>query len=434
MIREHHIHRTARISFGLAFSSSFAFMVSRVVALCAMIFLCSQSGIWMVGGVLIFVCHIFIIFFALSYQGSQFTGFENEQEVVFRLIMSFIYTFYFLPIQRQNLRIKVTLYNAFTGIENLIMIFLLYRIGSTVCDKQAANLQKSCENKLSTKSYEQDRCPSTDFGKIDFFGYRTYKEESCESIFGWFALWGVIVPWFIGLTLYIVNYFVLDPRRKFGLDGGKWHCFGKKTEERADADFMVDTPRYADKTFDFNQVNAQNLHIVQTGQNGQNYQTTPLMDLNERPLPQDLQHQQPRLHNSINLTRQGVPPPSQHFDDNGPTHVSLNTLQHQYMDKLGLTSPMDINIGKAFNLNTIEENHSLTPIQHGSRQAFQKQASIMSQGNGDFDRPELHTFGRGNRPDHASKTRAAQINNKRNRLNSKSHTPVSKNRIPALPE
>jgi hypothetical protein len=226
----------------------------------------------------------------------------------------------------------------------------------------------------------------------------------------------------------MVNTFVLDPRRKFGLDGGKWHCFGKNMEERTDADFMVDTPRYADKTFDFNQVNAQNLHIVQNG----NYQTTPL---NERPLPQHWQNHQPQLHNLVNLTRQGVPPPSQHFDDNGPTHVSLNTLQHQYMDKLGLTSPMDINIGRTFNLNTIEENqHSLTPIQHGSRQAFQKQASIMSQGNGDFDRPELHTFGRGNRPDHASKTRAAQINNKRNRLNSKSHTPVSKNRIPALPE
>ena len=94
IIKENHIHRTARISFVLAFLSSFAFMVSRVVALCAMIFLCSQSGIWIVGGLLIFTCHIFVIFFALSYQGSQFTGFENEQEVVFRLIMSFIYTFY----------------------------------------------------------------------------------------------------------------------------------------------------------------------------------------------------------------------------------------------------------------------------------------------------------------------------------------------------
>jgi len=430
MIKEHHIHRTARISFVLAFSSSFAFMISRVVALCAMIFLCSQSTVWMVGGVLIFICHIFVIFFALSYQGSQFTGFENEQEVVFRLIMSFIYTFYFLPIQREKLRIKVSLYNIVTGIENLIMILILFRIGSNVCDKQAKNLKTSCENVLSTKNYEQNRCPSSPgFEDIELVLYRDYKEESCESIFGYFAVYGVAIPWAIGLILYIINYFVLDPRRKFR------YCFGKKEEERTDADLIMKTPQFVDKTFDLNQQNGQSLQYVQ---NIQNYQTTSLLNQTARPLPVhylNQPQQNPQQYNSTSQTRQGVPPPPlQQFDDNGPTHVSLNTLQHLYMDKLGLTSPMGGN-GKAFNLNTIDENsHSLTPIQQGSRAAFQKQASVMSQGTSAVDRPELHTFGRGNRPVHASKTRADQVNkNNRNRLTSKSHSSVPKNRTPTLP-
>ena len=313
------------------------------------------------------------------------------------------------------------------------MIYLLFRIGSSFCDDQASNLQKTCENVLSTESYELSRCPKSSIktsNSPDFEAYRRHNEDSCESFFGIVALYGVFGPWLIGLVLYIFNYFVLDPRRKFGLDGGRWHCFGKKEERErpADAEFMVETPGYTEtvRTFDFNQVqsfnqvqyvqngqNPQNARNDQNYQNGQNYQTTP-------------QNQNSRLDTRQNkfinqTTNSVVPLPHQYSDDNGPTHVSLNTLQHLYMDKLGLTSPMDINFGKTFNLNTIgeENNHSLTPIGHGgSRQPIRKQVSVISQGNGDFDRPELHTFGRGNRARNACITRAAVVGNtqQRNRL------------------